>query len=509
VSFAQTFGADYLTLNPDIVWGTAMLGRQFGTIKTASIKRTGEREQIVNDAGELVLLLLKNPGYEVILSAAFDRNVSPPGLLEQVTLPLIGLTGWVMEGANIAWEGGSERIINIPVSTWDCMSGAKAYRLTPLGARVEIGKAGNPPEDAPALSALAVTSNSVTLGIGFVAGAERYQVQWSEDGLNWTTFGSTQVNYIEQEGLRPRQTRKYRARGMDGEAGGPWSEILTVTTQPASAAPASAPTLTITSLASAFRVNWQAVNDAEDYEVQWRKESFDPWTALTITSGLSAILTGVIYNEARQFRVRARNSIGQSAWVQINVALYAIPALTITPISRDTLYYRFIGNLPFYGAIRARWSLTSDMANAVELPYNLFDLTTGYNYPLEGIPQGTRTYWQAKQTNNVNHSTEWGPVTTMLSLPRTPTKLQWNGLDGPVILAWTNPGGEIDGWRIYTQNGTGPLTLYSHSDYGPLIPLAVTSLDYIAPAIPVGRKIFVTAVRGTIESPLSNQVTRT
>lgn len=111
------------------VLGTAMLGDDFGTIKRATLVRTGEREEIKDDAGNLKLLLINNPGFTVTLECVFDATVTPPGLLQEIDLPYVGVTGRVMEGVTILWEDGSERGLSIPVAQWDSMETAEAYRL--------------------------------------------------------------------------------------------------------------------------------------------------------------------------------------------------------------------------------------------------------------------------------------------------------------------------------------------------------------------------------------------
>jgi hypothetical protein len=118
------------------VLGTAMLGRTFGVITRASLVRSGKREEIVNDAGELMVLLLTNPGWTLQLECLFDADVEAPGFLEPISLPYVGITGRVMEGVAVAWEGdGKERTLSIPAAQWDAMeSDSLAYRITPDGA---------------------------------------------------------------------------------------------------------------------------------------------------------------------------------------------------------------------------------------------------------------------------------------------------------------------------------------------------------------------------------------
>ena len=112
------------------VLGTAMLGSVFGVVTRATLVRNGKREEILNDAGELMVLLITNPGWTLQLECLFDVSVEPPGLLEAITLPYVGITGRVMEGVTVAWEGdGAERVLSIPAAQWDSMDGAVSYRL--------------------------------------------------------------------------------------------------------------------------------------------------------------------------------------------------------------------------------------------------------------------------------------------------------------------------------------------------------------------------------------------
>ena len=122
------------------VLGTAMLGRTFGVITRASLVRGGKREEVLNDAGELMLLLLTNPGWTLLLECLFDADVEAPGLLETITLPYVGITGRVMEGVAVSWEGdGAERGLSIPAAQWDAMApDSIAYRITPDGPTLPI-----------------------------------------------------------------------------------------------------------------------------------------------------------------------------------------------------------------------------------------------------------------------------------------------------------------------------------------------------------------------------------
>jgi hypothetical protein len=138
--FATTYApADVLLLgNEQPVLGTVMLGDAFGVIKHATVTRSGKRELITDEAKTLRLLLITNPGFECMLDCCFDATVTAPGLLEQIDLPLVGVTGRVMEGVSVQWEDGGERMLSIPVAQWDSMESATAYRLAVGGTLTTI-----------------------------------------------------------------------------------------------------------------------------------------------------------------------------------------------------------------------------------------------------------------------------------------------------------------------------------------------------------------------------------
>lgn len=139
MNFASTLlPHDMLILgNAQPVLGTAMLGEEFGIIKRATLVRAGKREEILDDAKTLRLLLITNPGFEVQLECCFDATVAAPGLLEIMTLPLVGVVGRVMEAVSVVWEEGGERMLSIPLAQWDSMEpDSIAYRITPDGGPV-------------------------------------------------------------------------------------------------------------------------------------------------------------------------------------------------------------------------------------------------------------------------------------------------------------------------------------------------------------------------------------
>lgn len=487
--FATTYGADYLTLNPDIVFGTAMLGRQFGAVKGAALKRTGLREEIITDAGELVMLLIKNPGWELMMTCAFDRNVSAPGLLEEITMPFLGIKGRVMDGASITWDSGSERVIMIPVSSWDSMAAATAWRISGTGERLPIGRAGIAPVQAPTLAVIGSTSTSITLAIGLVTGAEKYRVEWKlPAATTWELVTTTTANFATKTGLDPLMSVQFRVRAEDGEAAGPWSAPLTASTTAADAVPATAPVPSLQHTAGGITMSWPKVAQAQRYEIEVRGPaigvSFDslPWTALhdvdaltafcpiSVTGWESMTLSSRQAHFTRQYRIRAVNSVGAGAWRQFTTTWLGRVRMQLTPVNRE-LRHTFAVAFDDWGPAAAmpkimRVSRYFDMRDAVELDF-FFDTLTwpatntaplpGALYPQTApyytdlfVPAfwenytpgfyfgqpGDVFYVQLKSANTrlgsavgsefIREASDWGPITTAQLHPGRILRLEEN-----------------------------------------------------------------------------------
>jgi hypothetical protein len=123
-----TLGNEVLLLGEQVVWGTCMLGDEFGQVESSAVKRTADKVEIENCAGNLRTLLLTKPRFELTLETIFDVSVTAPGLMEQIALPLVGVTGRVMS-ADVKWEKGKERMLSLEVTHWDSLADAEAFRL--------------------------------------------------------------------------------------------------------------------------------------------------------------------------------------------------------------------------------------------------------------------------------------------------------------------------------------------------------------------------------------------
>jgi hypothetical protein len=129
MGFATSFNGNVGVLGDNtLVIGTAMLGDDFGSINNASCKRTADKEELEAASGNLRAVILKKPRFELTMEVLFDSSVTPPGLLDQITLPFAGVTGRVLD-AEIKWEKGKERLLSITATHWDAIGTGVAYKL--------------------------------------------------------------------------------------------------------------------------------------------------------------------------------------------------------------------------------------------------------------------------------------------------------------------------------------------------------------------------------------------
>lgn len=123
-------GNNVLLLGDQVVWGTCMLGDEFGQVESASVKRTADKVEIENCAGNLKSLLLTKPRFEVTLETIFETSVEAPGLMDIIALPLVGVMGRVLD-VSVKWEKGKERMLSIELTHWDSLADATGYSLNP------------------------------------------------------------------------------------------------------------------------------------------------------------------------------------------------------------------------------------------------------------------------------------------------------------------------------------------------------------------------------------------
>lgn len=118
-----------VTEKDKLVLGTAMLGEAYGTVKDASLTRTGQEEELLGALAEIIAFLIKNPGFELQMQCRFDSDVEPPELLDMITFPLAGIKGYVKPGTQVNWTEGGVRMLTFTAAGWDSLQGESVARF--------------------------------------------------------------------------------------------------------------------------------------------------------------------------------------------------------------------------------------------------------------------------------------------------------------------------------------------------------------------------------------------
>lgn len=225
-TISTTYGNDYLVLGPagkEIINGTAMLGNDFGTIKSAGVKRQADKEDLKNGAGNLRAVVLTNPNFELTMEVAFDATVAAPAMGAAITLPLVGVVGRVMPGAEVKWEQGKERGLSFTVNAWDSLEGASLYQVNPVTQEYTLLDIGTPVVTATA------GNGQVVLDWPDVSSATGHKVEVSSDaGVTWAALATPTLSTYTHT-LTTGQTRRYRVRAVNAKGNGPWSTPVSAT----------------------------------------------------------------------------------------------------------------------------------------------------------------------------------------------------------------------------------------------------------------------------------------
>lgn len=205
------------------VIGTAILGDDFGKVKSMSVKRNGDEEELSNGAGSLRAHIIKKPGFEATLEVMFDATVTAPALYTLIALPVVSITARVMPGIDIKYDDGKERTMTIPVKMWDALLNAPAYRLdTATGVRylLDIG--------IPVVTATP-GSGQIVVDWPDVTDATSYIVEASSNGGTTWTQVATPSSSTYTHTVTTGQTRHYRVRAVNADGAGEWSQIRNAT----------------------------------------------------------------------------------------------------------------------------------------------------------------------------------------------------------------------------------------------------------------------------------------
>lgn len=113
-------------LPDNIVFGTAQIGQDFGKVKSATLDRTGDTQDIMNGIGGLRAALITNPRSEFTLETLFETDVDAPGLGELIVFPLLDddlgnpVCGTILK-VTPKWDENGARSLSITATNWDSL----------------------------------------------------------------------------------------------------------------------------------------------------------------------------------------------------------------------------------------------------------------------------------------------------------------------------------------------------------------------------------------------------
>lgn len=107
----------------NIKFSTCEVGNDFGECRSASVKRTADKQDLADARGSLLAAILSNPRFELSLKTLFTADVTPAGLGERIVFPFVGVIGHVLD-ATIDWESSDGRMLSIEATRWDSIGGA-------------------------------------------------------------------------------------------------------------------------------------------------------------------------------------------------------------------------------------------------------------------------------------------------------------------------------------------------------------------------------------------------
>lgn len=224
-SIATTYLPEDVLLIGDAqpVIGTAVLGDDFGKVKSLKCKRNGEMEGLSNGAGGFRAHITKNPGFEATLEVFFDATVTAPAIYTILSLPVVGVAARVMAGVEFTYDDGKERGMSIPVQMWDSLLNQPAYRLDTLTDTRYLLDIDIPvPTATPG-------SGQIVLDWADVTDATGYVVQASSDGgTTWTTINEPSSSTYTHT-VTTGQTRHYRVAAKNADGTGEWSSTVNAT----------------------------------------------------------------------------------------------------------------------------------------------------------------------------------------------------------------------------------------------------------------------------------------
>jgi len=236
-----------------------------------------------------------------------------------------------MYGAGNRWRDGHVGIVvkinnGAPIyaahNNATCTGSFSSSRYPTYVVKMKGNTVTTAPKSPTGLKAVAKASTTVTISWNSVSGAASYEVQYkTPNSGGWKADPDyktkTATSYIST-GLTNDYTYQYRVRAVNSAGTSAW---VTIPYEKPVAPIKPTGLKAVANASTTVRISWKAVSGAASYEVQYQTPNSGGWKAdpdYKTKTATSYISTGLIENYKYQYRVRAVNSAGTSAWVEIS-----------------------------------------------------------------------------------------------------------------------------------------------------------------------------------------------
>ncbi|WP_421918755.1 fibronectin type III domain-containing protein [Marinifilum sp.] len=261
-------------------------------------------------------------------------------------------------------------------------------------ANVTTKAAPTAPDTPVNLAASAITYNSMTISWDATENTDDYDLQVRPQGGSWTTINQIETSYAYNS-LTAETIYEFRIRANNEIGSSDYSAINSATTLEAPTAPETPVNLAASAITyNSMTISWDASANTEDYDLQVRTQA-GAWTTIN-QSETSYNYTGLSGETTYEFRVRANNTIGSSAYSTIvSATTLDAPTVPVTPqnvlasnitYNSFTIHWDPITNANNYdveirmtGGSRNSFNTTDNSYN-----YTTAEASTGYEYRVRG-----------------------------------------------------------------------------------------------------------------------------
>ena len=248
---------------------------------------------------------------------------------------------------------------------------------------------------------VAPNGNSVILSWGAISDADSYEV-WKGDGrgssVDWgsSALASVTTPAYTDEAVTGGATYSYAIRPVDDGTAGTWSNVESVTIPGGTAAPTSAPNVSVAADGTtAVDVTWNSISGATSYHIQfWQAALGNNWQRIpgdqTSPYKHSGLTAGIEYF----YVVRAVNAGGNGPWSNWRtdnskvtlVAASAVPTLTLNHQSRTVVQLSWTASSGGSTYNLQRRKITTIADGTTTVPPLIRLLTAGWAHCLPPAP---------------------------------------------------------------------------------------------------------------------------